>query len=348
MSARTWQWNYAFGAVKQAAYGTVQADAAMTKSALVMGPPKIDRKPVVIPDSSQFGMGDEWSRNQALERWDIGIPFEADFTTLLGGYVSAYGLGADTVTNPGAGAAFLHTCKPIDPATTLQQPSATIVTVPVNHTGIKKKIQDLIVPEFKISGTKPDRLKLNWTMRGSGIWANSTATMPALTAAKFLRMKDGKLELGNSGAGLTDISSRFHAFELGFNNGNDGDVDGYFPGSTLDTTTLAQFRGRHEIGEKREIAFIFTFLHGVDGTESWDRLDLGTNTQVRLTFTGEVIAAAEKHKLTIDLVTGRYKVVEEDYINGRLAWKIQWEPHYDVTSTTPLTVAVENDQATHL
>ena len=348
MGARNYQYLWALPITKQTDYNTVQADGVLTFSSLIGGPPVINREPVVIPDSSQFGSGHEWSEAQGIERWSLKIPIEADLNVFLAGLISAFGLGTEVAAN--LTGAFSHTCKPLDPASTLQQPAFSGIFSPISNTGIKKKIQSLIVSDFEISGSGVERLKIKANLEGSGIWANSTATMPASpTASQFLRMKDVKLEVGAFGGGLTDISSRLKAFNFKFDNANAGDTDGYVPNTAKDATTGAHFRSRHEIGERRKIDLSMDILQATDGTEL-DRLDVGTNLAVKITAEGEVISGANKATVIINCTDVRWKKVMPKYIDGRLGFGIEAEVHYDATGgvVTPVTITVINAQATHL
>lgn len=345
--ARNYQYLWALPITKQTAYGTVQADGALTIGTLVGGPPQINREPVLIPDSSQFGRGHEWSEEQAIERWDLTIPIEADLNVYLAGLLCAFGLGTEVAAN--LTGAYSHTCKPIDPASTIQQPSFSMISSPIAQTGVKKKIQDLIVSDFEISGSGVERLKLKATLKGSGIWANSSATMPALTASQFLRMKDTKLEVGSFGGGLTDISSRLKAFSFKFDNNNASDTDGYVPNTGKDATTGAHFRTRHEIGDRRMAELSFDILQATDGTEL-DRLDVGTNLAVKITAEGEVISGANKATVIINCTDVRWRKVAPKYIDSRFGFGIEATVHYDATGgvVTPVTLTVINAQATHL
>jgi hypothetical protein len=346
MTAHDYQFRWAFSNTKQTAYGTPTADGSLLKGAFVSGPNLVQRKPMVIPNSSMFGLGHEFSNDQAIDAWDIDLSLDFDLSSVLAGICCGFGLGTVNTTTP-IGGVFQHVFKPLDPATALQLPAMSIVEEPINNTGVKKKIQDLIVASWEVSGAGKERLKLSAKLKGSGQWANSSLSMPAITAAKFWRMADCKFELGVFGGALTDVSSRVRGFKVGWDNGNANDVDGYFPGSPRDGTTLAQFRGRHEIGQRRSPSFSLDLLQDVDGTEL-DRLDAGTNLAFRVTATGPVISGVHNYTFIADVPDIRYKIVEKKYLDGKLGYGIDSEVHYDDVNLCPIFVTLKNDQSAYL
>lgn len=343
MPGRHYQFRWAFGTAKQTAYGTPVVDGSLTRSGFIKGPDLADRVPRQIRDNSQFGRGDEFSHGQEIEAWDLSLARNFDLTTLMAGLFASFGLGAVATSQPDAGGAPLvydHAITPQGAALSVQLPQMTIVEEALALTGIKKKIRDLVVADFTISGSGVDRLQIAANLKGSGFWENSTLAMPAITAAKFLRMKDVKFELGLFGAGLTDMSSRLKAFTFKWDN-KLLDDDGYFPGSGL-------FRGRHEFSE-REATLEFDLLVETDGQEL-DRLDSNTNLAIKITAAGEIIQTTFKHTVTIDLPDVHYRTNGRKYIDGKLAYGIAANINYDDAGGNlyPVKITVRTDQASYL
>lgn len=341
--ARQYQFKWAFALTKQSAYGTAIADGSLLKAAFVKGPDLAVIVPRLIRDNSQFGRGDEWSHGQEVEAWDLSLRRNFDLTSLLAGLFCGFGLGSVTTSQPdGAGnpTVYDHDFKPMDPATSVQLPAITLVEEPVANTGIKKKIHDLIVSDFEVSGAGVDRLQISASLKGSGNQANSTLSMPAITAAKFLRMKDVKFELGNQGGALTDLSARLKSLRFKYDN-KSLDDDGYYPGSGL-------YRGRHEFSE-REIELDFDLLQATDGAEL-DRLINNTNSAIKITAEGEVISSTYKHRVIIDLPDLHFRTVERKYVDGKLAYGITCNIHYDDTGGVlySVKISVRNDQSAYL
>lgn len=345
MPGRHYQFRWAFSTSQQAAYGTPVIDGSLDKSGFIKGPDLADRVPRLIRDNSQFGRGDEFSHGQEVEAWDLSLARNFDLTTLMAGLFTSFGLGSVATTQPAAGtdpAVYDHAITPQNAATSVQLPQMTIIEEALDLTGIKKKIQDLVINDFEISGSGVDRLQIKAGLKGSGQWANSVLAMPVITAAKFLRMKDVKFELGLFGAGLTDMSSRLKSFSFKWDN-KLLDDDGYFPGSGL-------FRGRHEFSE-RELSLEFDLLVETDGQEL-DRLDSNTNLAIKITAAGETLpgASAFKHTVTIDMPDVHYRTVGRKYIDGKLAYGIAANVNYDDTGGNlfPVKITVRNDQPSYL
>ena len=339
--ARNYQFKWAFSPTKQSAYGTPLADGVLTTASYIQGPDLAQRTPSLVRDNGQFGRGDEWARTQEIDVWDLALARKMDLNPLLAGLFAGFGLGAVTTTTPLAGV-YQHVFKPIDSLSTLQLPAMTVVEEAIANTGVKKKIQDLVVNDFEISGEGRNRLQIAANLKGSGQWANSTLAMPAPAAGGFLRMKDGLFELGPFGGAFTNMSSLLERFSVKWNN-NLADEDGYILGSGF-------YRGRHEIGLSREPSFDFDLLQVTDGQEL-DRLDANTNLKARLTFTGGVISGAHNFTLIIDMPDLHYKTVEKFYTGeGKLAYKISCNLNYDDTGGVlcPLFITVKNDVAVYL
>lgn len=345
MPGRHYQFRWAFPTDKQSAYGTAEADGSLIKSGFIKGPDLADRVPRLIRDNSQFGRGDEFSHGQEVEAWDLTLARNFDLTSLMAGLFSAFGLGAVATTQPDAindPGVYDHAITPQSAASSVQLPQLTIVEEALSLTGIKKKIQDLVVADFTISGSGVDRLQIQANLKGSGQWANSTMAMPTITAARFLRMKDVKFELGLYGQALTDVSSRLKTFSFKWDN-KLLDDDGYFPGSGL-------FRGRHEFSD-REGTLDFDLLVETDGQEL-DRLDANTNLAVTITAEGEVLPGATgfKHTLTIDLPDVHYRIVGKKYVDGKLCYGIAANINFDDGGAVlyPVKITVRNDQVSYL
>ena len=345
--ARQYQFRWAFANTKHSAYGTAIVDGSLLKAAFIKGPDLAVITPRLIRDNSQSGRGDEWSHGQEVEAWDVSLKRNLDMTSLLAGLFCGFGLGAVTTSQPDAGGnptVYDHDFTPMVASTSVQLPAITLVEEPVANTGIKKKIHDLVVAMFEISGSGVDRLQISADLKGSGNQANSTLSMPALTATKFLRMKDVKFELGNQGGALTDMSSRLKRFHFKYNN-KTLDEDGYTPGSGL-------YRGRHEIGDRGDddgIELDFDLLQATDGAEL-DRLINNTNSAIKITAEGETITGIYKHRLIIDLPDLHFRTVERKYVDGKLAYGVSCNIHYDDTGGVlyPVKISVRNTETAYL
>ncbi len=202
----------------------------------------MERTPENITDEDQVGAGHEWLTLQDTERWDLKLKRSFDLTSFMAAWAAVFGLGSVASAQQAATAAYKHTCKFSVPATVGNQNPVTTI-VEALHAGIKRKIRDLAIADFTISGEGKNRLALEMNLVGSGYKADSSLSMPSLTAGKFLRMSGGgvydpigsKFEIGVA-ASEVDVSSRLRKFSLKVDNDLQLE-DGYYPGTSL-------YRGR--------------------------------------------------------------------------------------------------------
>jgi hypothetical protein len=326
---------------KQTAYGTTNADGDLTIGAMFSSEKPLTPKPDLIRDNSQLGQGDEWPRTQEIERWQLEGSLEFDLTSRMAGHFLAFGLGAISTSQPNAGpdpTVYDHDITPQSAATSIQLPQMTLLQR--TSAGIKKKIRDLVVDTLTISGKGHDRLKISVGLVGSGFSADSVVAMPAIAAAKFLRMKDLKLEIGAFGGGLTDFSSRVKSWEFKINNNHLKD-DGFFPGSGL-------YRGRCEF-DKRDYMLSFVVLVDAASQEQ-DRLLANTNLAAKMTAEGENISGIYNHRLIVETTDVHYEAVELGYEDNKLAYQITCNINYDEAGGVlrPLKASVRNNVAAYL
>lgn len=339
--ARDWEIQVALTHKKQTAYGTKNVDGDLTIGALFQLPEPLAIDPEFIRDNSQFGRGHEWSEGQEIESWDLKGSLSFDLTSRIAGHYLAFGLGSIATVQPDAGGnptVYDHTIKPQDALTSIQLPSMTQVWKYAS--GFKKKIWDLVADTVEIVGQPNKRLQISVGQIGSGNWEASTLSMPAIAAAKFLRMKDLKLEIGGFGGALTDFSSKVKEWRFKIGN-NHMEKDGYYPGSGL-------YRGRCEFGDRvYELSFIVVV--GAD-TQERDRLEAITNLAAKMTAEGETISGIYKHRLIVNATDIHYAAVPLGYVDKKLVYKITCNVNYDATGgiVTPVTCDVRNDVAAYL
>ncbi len=336
-------WNYdvmwAFSSKKQSAYGTALADGDLTLAYPFRGPDILERKPDLATDEDEMGRGHEWPTAQEVERWDCKLKRNFDVTSFMAAWAGAFGLGQVSTNQPdpvGNPTVYEHTGLFSDPDTSgHQNPAATVVEK--LSSGIKRKIKDLTVDKFIISGEGRNRLQLELILAGSGQVEDSSLSMPALTTGSFLRMSGTKLEIGISGAEV-DVSSRLRQWTLRVDNGLQLQ-DGYYPNSGL-------YRGRCLFGRRKASLSLTLDLDA--GSTELDYLENNQELKAILTAEGETISGSYKHKLVITIPKLRYRtalIAEEGH---KLVYRLDCNLFYDSSLSGPLELKVTNTQSSYL
>ena len=326
---------WAFSTKAQSAYGTALADTDLTLSHEFEGPDIAEVTPDVI-DDKEFIKGVEWATKQEVLKWDVKLARKTDLTSLLAGWVGAFGLGSVVTTQPdptNAPNTYDHTCK--FNTASLQNPVTSIVEE--IGSSIKRKLRDMAVEEFTISGEGHGRLKLEMSLVGSGYWENSTLTMPAISdGGSYLRMRDLNFKIGPAGSEI-DVSKRLKSFSWKVNNNLQLD-SGYYPGSGL-------YRGRCLYGAReQELSFVLY----VEGDQELQ--DLINNSQLKciITATGDTIEGTYKHELTITFPKLSYRAVPIETDGPFLAYNIECNVLYDDATGVPVEMKVRNNQPSYL
>lgn len=341
MSERDFDVLWAFSTKKQSAYGTKLADADLTLATPFKGPDVVVRTPTVETDAEQAGRGSAsggFPESQQIERWDVRMARRFDLTSLVAGWVAAFGLGQVTTTQPDSGGApntYDHSCRFMTNAVSL--PVTSIVEQPTSGTDLKSLYRDMAIGDFEISAEAGGRLQLAANLVGSGYREASTLSMPSVTAGSFLRMSGVTFQVGPT-AGMVDVSSRIKSFTLSANN-NPLEDDGYFPGSGL-------YRGRLEYGQRREAELAFRLLVG-DATER-DHLEANDYLKCVITAVGSLIEATYSHALTITLPRVAYRATPIGFEDGMALYDVACNVFHDASSGYPIDITVRNNIASYL
>ena len=339
MSERIKNFEVAFTTKKQAAYGTENIDGDLTLSHLMKASDIADRIPEVMPDDDLVGYNHEFSENQEIESWDLTRAFSFDLTSLMAGWLGAFGLGAVVTSQPDAGGApntYDHTCK-WSTAASKQNPVTTFVEK--ISSGIKRKIRDLAVATFEISGEGKQRIQGSVALVGSGHSETSALTMPATInqGGSFLRMRGVNFQIGPSASEI-DVSCRLKSWNWS------GDLDlqlddGYCPGGGL-------YRSRCEWGVRKS-DLTFTLLLD-SGSQEIDDLEANNYLKLILLAEGDLIETTYNHQFTLTLPRISYRAVQVGEEGPFLVYNIECNIHNDSASGHPIEFVVRNDQATYL
>jgi len=336
---------WAFSTKKQSNYGTEIIDGDLTLAYPFKGPDILERPPEIITDEDQVGAGHEFLTRQDTERWDAKLKRNFDLTSMMAAWVAVFGLGKVVSALVSTSLAYQHDIEFSDPATVGNQNPVTTI-VELLHSGIKRKISDLAISDFTISGDGKNRLQLEANLVGSGSKAVSSLTMPSLTVGDFLRMSGGgitdpigvKFKIGVAAAEV-DVSSRLRSFSLKIDNDLQLD-DGYYPGTGL-------YRGRCLYGVRKP-EFSFTLDAKAGEKVEHDHLESGQELKAILTVVGSIIEETYYHQLKITIPKLKYRDIKVGIEDGKQVYTIDSNLFYDSGSNGPLTIQVINTQASYL
>lgn len=334
---RDYDVQWAFATKKQSAYGTPVADEDLDFSYPFKGPDILERDPTVVTDEDKMGDGHEWETQQITEYWNAKLKRSFDLTSFMAAWVATYGLGAVSSALVSTSLAYQHTCKFSDPDVDSHQlPIATVVEK--LSSGIKRKIRDLVVADFTISGEGKNRLQLEMNLMGSGHKETSALSLPALTLGTFLRMSALQFEIGVASSEV-DVSTRLRKWSLKVNN-NLLEDDGYHPGS-------GQYRGRCLYG-KRTVEFNFTLEMDTSALVELTHLENSQELKAIITVQDTLIEETFYNEMIITIPKLKYRMVPVTIENGKQVFNVECNVFYDSGLGGPLEIKVTNTQENFL
>jgi len=328
MSERDYDMKIAVGPEKQSAYGTALVDGSLDTFYPMNGVAFLEEDPGFVPNDDQVGIG-EWPTDQNQEMKDCRMSLGYDCGTWMLGWVTAFGLGNSTPALLDT-TAYSHTNIPI--TASKQLPVTTIAVQPT--AGIKRKVRDIAVARFKISGEGKQRLKLEFDLIGSGHVASSALSFPTISADSFLRTHGVTFEIGASGSEVDD-SDRLKKWSFEWDN-HPLEDDGYYPGS-------GQVRGRLEHG-RRTGTLEFDLLLDANTTEL-DHLEANDALKAIITAQGALIESTYYHKLVLTLPKLKYKALPMGSEDNMVLYNVKSNLLYD-SGVGYLVQAVVNNLCT--
>lgn len=282
---------------------------------------------------------------------DSSLSIALPLNSFMAGWAGALLLGKIASVQEGVTGRYTHTINPTDPlaASGVRQAKVTSIYLDsgsVDASRLRRKLFDLALSDVTISGRIREIVQLAINLIGSG-QENITPTIviPAQTAAVQFSGQSVKVEYGNKGGGLTDITERVREYSLRFIQNLLSD-DGYTPGS-------GKFRDRIEFVDRQGSIDLALFASRANRDLLDDMLNL-TRKELKFTFDSGVLAGSSttnhlvvcrypdvrisESPLSVDAAGGAYAVrVAENQINRDIA-----------VAATPFEIVVDNTQATYL
>jgi tail tube protein len=305
-----------FSTKRQASIGTALSDGNLSLSALVSGFDVGKLAHRLIPDADRFGKGHPYATSQRKVAATTSLQRTVELNDVFAGWVAAFCMGSVTTSQPNPGgnpAAYDHVIKWTNLASSKAMPFTTVHEKP--WAGLARKLPDMVVAGFNLSGRGQDTVQLSFQMRGSGRATDAAMTTPAMAAASFLDNGGAIIKLGPSGAAV-DISSRVVEWGVAVE-ANPDEAGGRFPSSGL-------YVGRWWYGAKRTAVPELTLLVNQADTDILDLFRNDTAQELQINLAGAVITAGQPEVYRMNLLWPEvhFTAVEDTVVDGKVALRM--------------------------
>ncbi len=344
---RIHEWNWAFSTKKEAAYGTLVADANLTLRVNVIGADVGELTKGTLSDAARFGKGHEFPTTRRELFRDMRLRRTMDLSSLMAGWAAAFVMGSVTSTQPNAVAnptAWRHVIKFSAASTSKQPPVTTIYEELWAQTAARRKLESLAVDSFSISGRAREVAQLTMSLIGSGKITTGAVSLPALATVSLLDTGAAVFKIGAQGAPAT-LTERLLDFSVSIAQNLDAD-SGYIPGGGL-------FRKRIFFGTRRA-TFSATIEVDSASTDLYDAWLAETLREVSFKLVGDTIGPGpETHDCEILFPAVRLSAAQIGENSGRFIYRIS-AGEDDVykgaggTPDEPVQVTVTNTTSSYL
>lgn len=335
---RVEEMQWAFSTKQQADYDTALDDGDIDQSQPVRDPNVAVVSKEMRSDKATYGKGHEFATSVWEVARDVRFNRNFDGSSLILGWLFAFGLGKVNTTNP-YGSVYRHQMYFFDPddESTISLPVTSVIEKV--SAGIQRKIDSLAVGSFTVSGEGFEHLNATCELIGKGSTAASVASLPALSTVSYLTSNFATIKLGDA---AEDISTRVRSWSVAINN-NPREDRGYFPGSGI-------YRGRLEIGSRTAIPSLVVDLD--DSSDILDDFINGTLLSLEIMCEGATISGSYKHYLKIIFPDLYYRATPIDEQDGVFTYGISADEEtviYNSSRPVPLIeVIVQNTVPTYL
>ena len=276
---------WSFSAKRQSALGTPLSDGNLTLSAVVSGYDVGKLSQRWVSDADRYGKGHPYPPSHRKVAQMTSLQRSVELNDLFAGWVAAFCLGSVTTTQPNPTnnpSAYDHVMKWSDLSASKAMPFTTIHEKP--WAGLARKLPDLVVGSFTLSGRGQDPVQLSVQMLGSGRATDASLAAPTLAAPAYLDDGGAVLKLGPSGAAV-DISSRVVEWSVSVQ-GNPDEANGRHPSSGL-------YVGRWWYGSKRTAVPELTLFVNQSDTDILDLFRNDTAQELQINLAGAVITQGQ-------------------------------------------------------
>src|SRR3990167_5693243 len=305
-----------FSANRQSALGTPLADGNLTLSALVSGYDVGKLAHRLASNADRFGKGHPYATSQRKVAQMTSLQRALELNDIFAGWAAAFCLGSVTTTQPNPTnnpTVYDHVIRWSNLATSKAMPFTTIHEKP--WAGLARKLPDLVVASFTLSGRGQDAVQMAIQMLGSGRASDASLSAPTLATPAYLDNGGVVIKLGPSGAAV-DISSRVIEWSVAVN-ANPDEANGRFPSSGI-------YVGRWWYGPKRTAVPELTLFVNQSDTDILDLFRNDTAQELRINLAGAVITGGQPEVYRMDLLWPEihFTAVEDTIVDGKVALRM--------------------------
>jgi hypothetical protein len=239
-----------------------------------------------------------------------------ELNDVFAGWVAAFCMGSVATSQPNPGGnptVYDHVIKWSNLATSKAMPYTTIHEKP--WAGLARKLPDMVVASFALSGRGQDAVQMSVQMLGSGRATDAAMTAPTLSSASYLDNGGAVIKLGPSGAAV-DISGRVVEWSASVE-ANPDEQAGRFPSSGL-------YIGRWWYGSKRTAVPELALLVNQSDADILDLFRNDTAQELQINLRGAVITGGQPEVYRMDLLWPeiRFTAAEDTIVDGKIALRM--------------------------
>lgn len=305
-----------FSPKKQNTIGTALSDGNLPDSALVNGYDVGKLAHRLISNADRMGKGHPYATSQRRVARMISLARNVELNDLFAGWAAAFCLGdvssaqPDAINNP---TVYDHTITWSSMATSKAMPFTTIHEKP--WAGLARKLLDMVVAGFTLSGRGQDPVALAISMLGSGRATDVALPAPTLTDLNYLDNGGAIIKLGASG-GAVDISSRVIDWSVAVA-ANPDEANGRYP-------STGEYVGRWWYGPKRTAIPELTLFVQQDDADLLDLFRNDTARELQINCAGAVITGGEPEIYRMDMLWPEihFTAVDDVIVDGKMALRM--------------------------
>ena len=296
------------------------------------------------------------SSEQEIQR---DLRFSLNFNPVnsyLVGWAAAFALGKVTSVQEGATTHYTHTIVATDPIASGGTFFSKVTSIYLDSGGPDANRHKAIFPSlallnFGLTGRRGELVQLSMDFMGSGKEDTTTAvTVPTLTSETVLSGQNFKVELGDKGAGLTDITERVSEWNFRCIQATD-EAGGYIP----QTTTPADGKFRSQLRFiRRQFTLDLVILADRSNTDIRDRVLNATESEVKITVDSGVVAGTgtDNHGFEIRIPACRLREAPLEFDESGAFYRVTVPENQiyldSAIAASPCQITVENTQVSYL
>ena len=276
--------------------------------------------------------------------------------SFLIGWAAAFALQDVTSVQEGDTGHYTHTIKPSNPLAASGSLQTKVTSLYFDSgapdAGRRKAVfPSLAFLNFGLTGRPGEDVQLALDFLGSGKEDTATAvTVPALSSQVALNGQNYKVELGDKGGALTDVTERVREWSFRCTQATD-EAGGYVPNAT--TPADGRFRSQLRF-VRRTFGLDLVILADRANTDVRDRVLNRTESEIRITVDSGVVAGTgtKNHGFVLRLPAVRLREAPLEFDEMGAFYRVTVPENQvykdDAIDDSPCTITVENVQASYL